>query len=258
MTFLSQIIFFCVSADMQDRSPEEHSNSRYYQRTLMHNLLSSPTNTSWEQNYRNLIQRAVDPQDECQWRGVECDKGIMTHFLCADFMLPDVCIRMRMLPSTIQFLHLQRTRVHDGWSAATLPRDLEYVYMSLDFPHRTNADFHRLPLNIEELHAIQENWYGPINLTGLPEGLKIFNIGGQMRCTPIVDSMHISKNLKRVSVSAWKGSTAKRMHSVDGGEIDTKIFIFRNNARFHLADSQYWDIFSVELRRIRDEYDAMI
>ena len=250
---ISQIILFCISADLQDRYPEEHSNSRAYQRTLMHNLLSSPTNTRWEQNYRNIIQRGADPQDECQWKGVRCDKGIITHFVCGDFMIPDVYIRMRMFPSTIQFLHLLKTKVHDGWSAETLPRALKYAHIRLDFTHQNKVNFHRLPPNIEEFHGRQEHWHGPIDLTSLPASLEIFQLSGQLHCTPVVDNIHISKNLKRVAMNAWSGSTAKRMESVHGGHLDRKMFKFTDHIGAHLADSKYWKTFHEELRSIWDE-----
>ena len=246
MTFFSQIIFFSVSVDTHS---DLESKSREYQKTLMHNLLSSPTNTSWEQNYRNLIQRHAEPKDECQWRGVECENGIVTQFIFAGYMHEKVHIRMRMLPSTIRLLHLEEALIHNGWSAATLPRNLKYAYMLLNVSNRNKADFHRLPRKIEEFFASQQNWYGPIDLRFLPEGLHLFELLGTIHCSPVVDSVHISQNLKRVSIIALEESTAKRLETVRGGRIDARIFKFVNGSKFYdLGDSIYWHFTHGELQ----------
>ena len=249
-TFLSQITLFCISVGLQESELEDKSSLRVYQRTLMHNILAANANIDWELKYHSLIRKPADPRDECKWRGVQCNEGIISHFLCTTYMIPDYFIRMRMLPSTIQFLHLYQTKVHDGWSAATLPRDLKYVYMSLNFSNQNKADFHRLPHSIEEFHATQQNWYGPIDLRFLPESLELFQLLGRMYCSPVVDTLHISPNLKRVSIIAWEGSIVKRLETVHGERVNKRIFKFQRGSNFHLSDSKYWHFMNGELQSI--------
>ena len=264
-------VLFALCSDGLSQSLTISPAHQALQRTSLNLLFGDFAGNPIHFTTANFIrEQATDPEDICQWRGIECTRGEMTALVCFKKLLGDnAVIDLRWLPGTLQYVHLTHLTAERPWSASQLPRDLRYFFArnvflkqlpaseTLKFAH--SMEMHRLPRRMEEFILTEGFWAGPIQLVDLPQSLRLLCIIGLIRDPVYVASETLPKDLKRIKIRYERGGKPPKVVALDDFPIDSRISVRPVGAvaaNPHGNDSQYYayyadmgTVFHKELRR---------
>ena len=251
LPFIFQTI---LSVDVELSGQVYSAQSKLFQRKLMHDLIVDADGMPFIFGRRYLTRQGVDPDDECQWRGVECVEGTITSFVTGGNLIDHLRIRMQLFPSTLRAIYLRQVNLFHGWSAQTLPRDLRFLYMSITSAHERFSDLRKLPGKLEEIHCMQPMgyWHGQIDLRSLPPSLRILQIMAVIKGPIIANDSAFPENIKRVRIAYRVNSTKKRSVLTEGEELNRNV-LECNYTKLELSDSLYWAKYLTRLTNTNDE-----
>ena len=186
-------------------------------------------------------------QKECLWNGVQCIDGTIETFI---FTQTDSryhrYIEMDWLPSTLQYLHLNKIILHNGWVAERLPRELRYWYsngMSDSETHR-KIDLYKLPAKMKEMHIQDRHVFGDVLIVVLPETMRALRIQSADIQRVLIDPCMLPRGIRAISFEIGGG-----IARLDGEKPGGKIF-----KKWAQADTLMCSAFETETNEMRRAY----
>ena len=218
-----------------------------FQRSLMHAIIVDMNTGLPVYASSNLIRDDIDPDDECDWRCVECSDGIVHTFLFERGLGSrngdDVSLQLNRMPPSVHYLHVKDAYIgHVSWRTRMLPRELRYLYLcnvsnTQSTDNSQDLDLRELPMHLEEFLVTYARWTGPLYLTSLPQNMRLLQLQDILHSFTFVDNRALPPSLEIASVSYMLGSTNQKIKSIDGSKVDKRVkkdWTLRDHSRHYM------------------------
>ena len=203
-------------------------NAPNYQRLLMHQILYTKKRHGWDYRTSGFILNHRYSANECLWKGVECQKGVMTGLVLNSSITRRLALRMPYLPSTLKFVHLHLLALESSWKAPQLPRELRYLYMNQCFLPRPESipaeiELESLPARMEEYHHIHGWWFGPVNIIRVPRRMRILEIIHEKVTLVTISNDALPPSLELVYIRSLHYGVRPKLREVLGRRVDSRV-----------------------------------